>query len=495
MSRRDWAVGLVAIGFLASYFLWMAGSSLWSYFSRDDMMNICKAWHEPLWKLVGANFVFFTGFYRPLGSAWCRVIYFFAGFNPMPFHAALLVVLFGNMFLSYAAARRLSGSREIGLIATLLVCYHAGASGLYYDHGNIYDVLCYFFYMAALVWYLRCRQSGRLLGRNQLLVLFALHVCALNAKEMAVTLPVLLWVYEWIYGGLPREAWGKWLRDEGRGGLLTGASVLPYVPVKLLVAGPLMVHPWYRPVLTLERYLHSSRNHVNDLFYARDWFDTQHVLLLWGLMLAIALVSRSKTLRFAWCMLLIAPLPVNFLPGRGLTAIYIALFGWALYFAALLSGASEFLLRKALPSPGYWTACAKSALLVLAVTSVIAPWHNFVRPYGIYSVTAASGQVRSIAEPLRRRYPSMPRGARILFLNDPFKAEERWQIVFVARLLYDDRKMIVDRLKGAFEKPTAKQLASYDYILDFRDGEVIEVRGPNRSTGVGRVGISRASCG
>ena len=60
----------------------------------------------------------------------------------------------------------------------------------------IYDVLCGFFYFAALTYYIHIREKEVYLRPLQLFGFLVLYVCALNCKEMAVTLPVIVLIYE-----------------------------------------------------------------------------------------------------------------------------------------------------------------------------------------------------------------------------------------------------------------------------------------------------------
>ena len=57
-------------------------------------------------------------------------------------------------------------------------------------------MLCGFFYLAALTYYVHLREQGICLRPVQLLIFLLLFVLALDSKEMAVTLPVIVLIYE-----------------------------------------------------------------------------------------------------------------------------------------------------------------------------------------------------------------------------------------------------------------------------------------------------------
>jgi len=54
--------------------------------------------------------------------------------------------------------------------------------------------------------------------------------------------------------------------------------------------------------------------------------------------------------------------------------------------------------------------------------------------------------VRNVIQPLTARYPTMPRGASVLFLDDPYPKDE-WMLNFIFRLVYRDNQIRVDRVK------------------------------------------------
>ena len=72
-------------------------------------------------------------------------------------------------------------------LAAMVVCYHAGVGALYYYTGFVYDVLCFFFYVSALVLYVSVRRRGRLLSAWETAAFLGLFLCALNSKETAAT--------------------------------------------------------------------------------------------------------------------------------------------------------------------------------------------------------------------------------------------------------------------------------------------------------------------
>lgn len=219
--------GLVTI-YITTYFLAFTRFSLWSEFTGDDLMNLYFAWLQPYRAMLGDVLLFFrwTPNYRPLGALAYKVSFALFDFNLLPLRIFSLGVLAANVFLVYAVARRLTRSREIGVLAALIHAYHFGFSALYCNTGTIYDILCFFFYFSAFLYYLRARRENAYLSPLQLLSLSGLYILALDSKEMAVTLPVLLVFYEVLYNrpsSLKVRVLGLWAVREARAAWLAGA--------------------------------------------------------------------------------------------------------------------------------------------------------------------------------------------------------------------------------------------------------------------------------
>ena len=163
------------------------------------MMNLYGYWSKPLSALVKGNFFFWTSYYRPFGGIVYRTLFALFGFNPRPVYVVFYAAMLVNLLLAYLVLSRIGGSREIGVIATLLFCFHGKLDYLYYNAGSMYDVFCFLFYFLALLIYLRARLQDRLLGVWESLGFLACFICALNSKEMAATLPVMVLLWELIF--------------------------------------------------------------------------------------------------------------------------------------------------------------------------------------------------------------------------------------------------------------------------------------------------------
>jgi hypothetical protein len=469
-DRNLAAIGLFVIG---CYFFLLTRQVLSAGFSGDDLMNLHRSWFFPLRALIKANLLFFlpSDFGRPLGSLWYRSIYYFAGFHGAPFHAIALAILLANIFLTYAVARRLTGSRLAALAAALLLSYERRWTPLYFDTGYIYDVLCYFFTFAALLWYIAIRQKNRAPGIAACAALLALFVCALNSKEMAIALPAVLALYEWLYGSL------KGYRRSVRSIAIMSVMTVAFMAGK---TGSMVSNSAYRPEIGLTRFLATTSHFLNEIFVLNDWFTPPLTLAFCGALLGVALAAKSRPLIFAWAFTAIAALPIAFVPPRGGSQYYIPFFGCALYAGCAISGIAAR-LRDALPklrfniqAPPYWAERAAAASLLLAIALPLYAYHKRVGMRDVTSMSQESPVWMSLAAQMRALRPSMPPDARLLFLNDPMLPNV-YDMDFLVRLNYRDRSLTVDRAKSMPQRPSLRQMQGYDAVFDYQPGKLTEV--------------------
>lgn len=473
MRKADRALSVAGAFLIGTYFWRLVRPTLQVYFTPDDLMNLYVAWIFPTGRLVRANLLFFLSnpFARPFAAAWYRIIFYFAGFRPEPFHAALLVALFVNIFLTYAVSRRLSESRQVGAVAALIGCYNDRLASLYFDTGFIYDVLCYCFYCSAFLFYIRARQRNRFLKTWETTACLLLFSMALGSKEMAVSLPILLLAYEWLYHR-PKER-------QIVPALAIGSLALLFAAGRFIGPDRPVTNAAYKPHVTWAQFLLTSRHVLGDFTGLHDAFSSASVLLLWAALFLIAWSSKRPCLKFAWLILMVTPLPVAFLYPRGPAQYYIPWFGWTLFAAAVLARLCRLGDRSLTPEE-FWTVRLRGSALLLALAAILYPHFKEI---GWDSVRSASvegpGNKRIVAD-LHQLYPSFRDHAKILFLNDPVPADW-WNMLFIVRLSYRNDTLTVDCAKR-IGRPDDAQLATYDHVFDYANGRFFEWRPPLRNS-------------
>ena len=424
--------GLVSVFILAWFFL-HSWRGLLVYFSNDDIMNMYWARETPLWRLLLSVLVPFTTVYRPTGALLYRCLYTLFGLEPLPFRIAFYALLLTNLFLLYKATCAITGRRAVGAIAAFVASFHSRFSDLYLNNGTIYDVLCGNFYLGTFYYYISMRGRGRSLRLSQLLALYLLAVAALNSKEMAATLPIVLLLYE--------------LFRPSRH-ILSSAIPLSLLSMVMAIgtwarfrdASRLMHNDLY--AMHLDLGLYNTAVYLNDLlclkFGSLNEFAAAAII---AALFGIAVLARSRLLLFWALFILITPLPVLFIPHRSLYAFYIPVFGWAAFLATLLS-------RVPLPLSVTLT------VAVLLVRHVPIPWAEAM---------PAHSKLYALHQGLMATTPSLPPRSRVLFLNDAFQGEAWTPLMFV-RLTYNDLDLKLLRSKSVTEQDRLAATAVFDYV-------------------------------
>lgn len=475
-KRRILLLQAGAAVFLFAFFTFFAGSGLRAGFTGDDLYNLHLYVNQGFAGVAGSALLFWSTSYRPLGGLFYLLIYNLFGFNPFPFRLACFILLLVNLYVAYRFVVRLSGSRATGVLASLLLCYHAWFVDLYYNTGTVYDLLCFFFYFSAFVYYLRVRESGQP-GIRNLAVFVALYLCALNAKEMAVTLPLFVAVYEIIYSPprlRPREL-RRWVVDRGSGFLVSGLITIPYILGKLLLKGSLVENPAYGLNLSATVFLDAFHLYLNPLFYQDHFFRDPNTIQLLAVMLAFAAWRRSRPLLFAWFFILFSGLPVLFIAHYSAFFMYIPAVGWALYIAGFIMELGQILrqIRLRLSNRPIQEQ-GPSWIWLISTFCVMAIFLALVHPAESRKTLAhfqsAQMPITEISADLKRLQPELPRGSNVYFANDPFP-ESDWSLLFLVRLLYHDRTLQVGRGKPGAVLPVKP--VRYQAAFDYRNGHMV----------------------
>ena len=478
-AGRLW-LAILTTAFIGTYFFWLTRDAWHSYFGPDACMTLYWSWANSATVLWKGNLLFFLKqpFFRPMTSVWFRIIYDFFGFNPLAFHIASLIALAANIWLTYCVSRRLAESRETGALAALLIAYHGRFLPLYFDTGHSYDVTCYFFYFSAFLLYLQIRSRDRLLKWWELVLFSALYICAFNCKELAVTLPLFLAIYEWLYHRPSlhsvRDVW-RWVAVDARPIAITGVLTLGFA-IGRVTSGQLGADT-FQPLFTWARFMETSSHFVSELLSQTNTLPRAVVLLIMVSLAAIGWAARSRVLKFAWLFLMLSPIPVAFISPRGAGQYYIPYFGWVLYAAAALAAGSKWLFEKLHAGRLFLEARPVAVFLgaaaVMYWTGTRSSWTD------VWSVAGEGEQYRSIVQQLHQLRPTLRPHSRVLFLDDPL--DDPWQFLFLVQLSYRDADLEVDRAKFMQRPPSASEIAAYDYVFDYRLGRFYSSPQPRRS--------------
>src|SRR5580692_805883 len=296
----------VVVGaFIAAWFLAQSWRGMLVDFTEDDLMNMYFAWILPLPRLIVGNLTPFNSVYRPVGSAFYRVMFNAAGFHPLPFRIAAYAVMLLNIWLVYRLASAVTGSIETGALCALIFSFHKRLFGLFVNGGTIYDILCCTFFCLAFWSYVHAR------GRGKVPIAFlGLYALALNSKEMAAALPAILLVYELIYWGIPKS-W-HWIWDR-RMIWIAGLMTLVAFQMKIAKGSSFFGIHDYDQIFTVDRYFTTMAPLISQLFYLREQALSRVALVLVvAAFFAIAALARNKAMLLGAAILVLAALPINF---------------------------------------------------------------------------------------------------------------------------------------------------------------------------------------
>lgn len=448
-----------------------------AYFAADDMMNLGIYFRLGPWGALKSQFLPWQGYYRPMGAAFYLPLFHWFGLNPAPFHIAILLILGVNIFLAFRLALALGASDLVAGMAALLIAYHAGLPNLHYNLDMIYDVLCFSFLIAGLLLYVPIRRQGRFLRWPELAAFLSLYLCALNSKEMALTMPLLLLAYEWAYhcpSPRDRAQMVAWMRGPGCVVLFTAILALASLYGKKFGVQPILDRPAYQPVFSLQRYMAFQKASLFDLSGQLAKPDWRGVVLFWALVTYLAWRKPRPLLRFTWSYVLIATLPIAFLNDRTQGCLYLPLVGWAIFAAVVFfdvaGAAADFLSREPLLGR-----LGRGRIFALLTAAGVLFWVNhmwILKARLVKPAAARQGIVTArVIGQLRDLHPRVPPRSQVVFLNDPFSD---WDMTFIGTLWFADPSIHVYNQR--LEHLSPAELARMDAVFDFQNGRLVQLK-------------------
>ncbi len=452
MSRRVRSFVFAAL--VAAWFLAQTWPGIFKSFTEDDLMNMYAAWNLPLAKLAVGILTPFTSVYRPIGSLFYRSMYLMAGLNPLPFRIAAYALMLVNLWLLFRLVRALTGSVEIALLCALIGAYHTRLFGLYVNGGTIYDILCFTFFCLAFTYYVTTREKPGNVTGWRLLGFCILYSLALNSKEMAASLPLILLAYELIYHPSSIRRPARWLVDRIALWAAFAMTILAF-KLKTMKGSSFYGVGDYVFTFSAHQYFETTTRLIPQVFFLPEYFfSATQVVCLFAALWAIAIALKSKPLMLAAAIIVLAPLPINFIVYRGFFVMYLPLAGWALYASTAL-----ILIKDRLATA--WMPARAGVFIVTALVLFTIQFRD--RAWTLDSIDANMMLIRDMRADLLNIRPSLPPAARVLFLNDAF-TPDTYNPLYIVRLLYKGPDIVVDRLKirPADSKP-------YTLVLDYRD--------------------------
>jgi hypothetical protein len=466
------ALAYAAGATLFAWFVFLVRGGLDSWFDSDDLMNLHYYWVRPWSGLLQANLAFWSSYVRPAGGLFYKSIFALWGFHPLPFRIAALVLLAVNFALLAIVVWQLTRSRWGALMALLLLGIHPAFSYAYFDTGSIFDILAYAFFWGAFAVYVQIRQAGRLPGWGGLALVLGLFAAALDAKEIAVSLPVAIALYELVWhppaSWKARELW-RWLRCEGRFAAIGGLADVAYVVGKRYGSDSLWPVAAYHPRYSAAAYFQSLSHYVGQLICIPVTITTWQIAGLLVAMLAVAGMTRRRCLLWGVGFIAAGVLPLAFIPERGGFAYLVPSVGWAVYVGGLL----DWLVER-LTGGRAMLRVAVQALLLAALFAALAPWQRESIEGDGDAAHEMQWRYRRYIAQIRALIPAPRKGAHILLLSDA-DGRDDYDVALAMRLYYGDPRMEVPRMTVWRAQHIQVDPRGFDYVLDWVDKRFVLV--------------------
>lgn len=465
-----------SVALLLALFFACSWDGLLVPFDSDDLMNLHEGWMIPLSRVLAALTNPATDLYRPSGALYYRTCFAIFGWNPFAFRVVFYCLLLFNIFLVFRLGRALKTSRAASYIACLLFSFHPRMWQYFTSGGTIYDVLCCSLCLVALKVHIEFEpletkvHSKFASAFYRYLFPALLLAIALNAKEMAVVFPALILLYSCIYSPpYNRHAISLKLLGQIKVPLFfTGLTTL-FLWGKLGNVGPLQANPAYRLSFTWDQFLSNSQRLYADLLRMNDRMTPKELLAFaFAVGVFFFVYRKSKPVRFLAAFVLLTPLPIMFIPWRGSFVMYIPLVGWTILVGVLLTDLKQKIvgwkpLVFGVPSDPFTSLIVLVSMVTLIYSGV------FDKVFSASSVDPLSGTIERTKGDLMHLSEPLPYGASILMLHSRFP-DDAWGPLMIARLLYGDRELALDRPTMLEKVP---ELSSYDRVVDLRSQHLI----------------------
>lgn len=201
-----------------------------------DIRNIPQLFTTEIWQILGAE----SPYYRPLFYVSLALDHSFWKVNPLGYHLTNIVLHAAVSVLVYLLANRIAKSRLAAFAAGLLFAVHPVHAEAVAWVSARNELLCAIFMLLSYLTFIVFLEKSK----NTLLVASLLSFfMALLFKEMAITLPLLVFLHVWYFSE------GNWKKRLVWPALYC-AAVLPYL---LIRASVLSIQTWGDHPLTWEK--------------------------------------------------------------------------------------------------------------------------------------------------------------------------------------------------------------------------------------------------
>src|SRR3989344_495302 len=175
-------------------------ASISSYFVVRELSLIYLSIPET-WKKVHQIFTergLESLYYRPILKLTYWMEYSLFNLNPIGYHVTSLFFHILNTILVFYLANILTKDMNVSYIAALVFAVHPLHTDTITRTANSNNLTFTFFYLLAVISFIKYSTLGETIGVYLAIAIFA-FILSLLAKETAITLPVVLFLYEFVF--------------------------------------------------------------------------------------------------------------------------------------------------------------------------------------------------------------------------------------------------------------------------------------------------------
>lgn len=431
-----------------------------AFFYNDDFGVLERAAYRDTFSGILKSFIPHGQVFgsRPVGELYYFICYRLFDFNPKAFHLVSLSIHIVNAVLVFLIAKKISKNDVIALVSGLIFASHFSLNWEVMWSGAIFDLTAGLFFFSTFLLYLH--RDGRHF-------LSPFHICsvisfifALRSKEMAVTLPVVLFLYELLNTSFTKREIKKnlWqivyiLKKQGSYYVI----VLIYIILTFKSSTGLPAEGHYAFKFDIYTLLDGARYYLNFLLLKPPFFnDIFYIVII--VPPIVSFVIKDKHLIFGFFYLFVTLLPVIFLSNHRYDIyLYIPIFGFSFFVANGIYCIANFfgkfgrsygtIIKVAIvlfDRLRFNFGTSYSTIIKVAIVS------GFLISYGYVDYlrlcfaqdwlrTAARNYERCIDQ-LKNLHPTLPHGAQLCFLDLPISFIEfpHWE-----KIAYNDPSLRV----------------------------------------------------
>ncbi len=297
--------------------------------------------------------------YRPFLSLSFGLDYRLWGLNPLGYHSINLILHIFNALLVFWFVLIISGNRHVALLSSLVFASHPIQTEAVSWISGRADVLFLLFYLLALIFYVKYIRDRKILLYMASLAFF---ICSVMSKEMAVSLPFLIILFDMYFGKRERPS-SRAIRYFAYFLILQLYLFVRFSALGAMGQGGYWAGDFYSTMLSMTKgivyyirlLLLPMRLCADYMTFpvSRSLTEISVLLSIFLLMSIIAigvfLKRYSRALSFSILWFFVTLLPVtNVIPMRILIAerfLYLPSIGYAIFLAIILVGAHDYLKK------------------------------------------------------------------------------------------------------------------------------------------------------